>query len=323
MASLKLAKSCSASAGITRSSTRCARRAAHSCGNACSVRNAASSAAPERPRPPWSNTRSTRHAGGKARREMTGGWPPPAAAPAVDDEAALLEGADADPGPRAAVRERRERGQRDRNVEQRAECRADCERELRAGSEADMLGNRALHLDGAAGGRHRIRRRDGGDSRAPGVRIRAVRLEPSARRSSTHGRELVERETEAAEAAAEAAAHVDEAEMQARRRPDSHRSRSKSTPSDEPGCWITRGSRWSRGRGRPRECVRSRRRRTDAFSGRGNCGGPRLVCHECTGLQVRPGLRARCYDPRTCCPDSRTVRAGRDEGPASRRRGVE
>src|SRR5207344_3068125 len=71
----------------------------------------------------------------------------PAAAPAVDDEAALLEGADADPGPRAAVRERGERGERDRNVEQRAECSADRERELRAGSEAHVLRNRAPNLD--------------------------------------------------------------------------------------------------------------------------------------------------------------------------------
>ena len=145
-----------------------------------------------------------------------------AAAPAVDDEPALLESADADPGPRAAVGKRGKRRQRDRNAEQRAERRADRERELRAGPETHVLRNRTPYLDGAA--------RDGIvliDETAEVVErsgcARAVRREAVGTAQLDHGREPVERETDAAEAAAEAAAHVHETEMQPSRRPDSHR----------------------------------------------------------------------------------------------------
>src|SRR5262245_40158856 len=145
-----------------------------------------------------------------------------ATATTIDDEAAVLEGADADARSRAALRERRERGDRHREIEQRTERLADRQGELGVGAEPDVLGNRSSHFERAA-------RRDVVlvdellQKVARPSRARAVRLEPVRAPELDDGCELIERQADAAEAAAEATADVDEAEVKPRRRFHSHR----------------------------------------------------------------------------------------------------
>src|SRR5262245_11966008 len=145
-----------------------------------------------------------------------------AAAPAVDDESAVLERTDADPGARAAVGERRECRQGHLHVVQFAERRAHGERELRTGPEPDVRRDRAPYGD------RRTAFYVVSIDQTPEV------IEGSVRAFSVCGdvvtapqldvrRKVVERETEAAEAAAQTAAYVDEAEMEARRRTHSDR----------------------------------------------------------------------------------------------------
>ena len=125
------------------------------------------------------------------------------ASAAVHDEAAFLEGADADAGARAAIEPRRQRGHRDGKLEQRAERFAHGQRELRAGAQADVLGDRLVHVQCNAGGRIVVVEQPP-QVVAGALRVRPLGVEALGAAQRQHRGELLEREPEAAEAAARA-----------------------------------------------------------------------------------------------------------------------
>ena len=138
------------------------------------------------------------------------------AASAVDQEAAVHEGTQADARARAAAEAQRDFARRQVQPEQPRRGGARRQRQLRAGAESGVARNGAMHLEA-----HRVRevvgRQQPADVLQRRVSVGAGGGELRRAAAGQRDAELLERHAEAAKAPPEAAVQVDEAQVQAGR----------------------------------------------------------------------------------------------------------
>ena len=217
----KAAKSASATPGSTCMSARRQISAAASAGNAGSVAKAARSASPCAPTASGSSSSTARQSRGKRQVRKDRRQRRRRAASGVEHETAALEQSHAEPGARAAHQDLRVGERVRRQAVRGAKGARQRQRQLGAGAEPRMGGNGGRHLCVDIG-RQAQRLREPTHERGDPLGLGAANGKPRRAAYLHTGLEALDGQPERAEAAAEIAVEVEEAEMQTRAGADAH-----------------------------------------------------------------------------------------------------